>query len=166
MNADASGMQVTVMPNAINIAMNPADDRFSMDDYASRAEPPKIHIGEMAYYIGLDAQGMLARCVSMAQPDRKAVAALVGCWVADGITVQQVARKDFLKHLRKLEAAAKAEEKPSVGPDEAKPQSAPESAIDSEAGVPAGTPQPQQAGLPGSQDAGLAPVDPQQVALA
>lgn len=148
MSSENQGMQVTIMPNAVNVAMNTVDDRLTTHDFETRQDAPKVHTGELNYYIGLDEQGLMVRCASMAQPDRKAVAALVGGWVADGIIVQQVNRKELLKHLRKLDAAAKNEEKPAA--QEAEPKTSLESS-------------PAQSAPPAATQ--TAPAEPEQAAL-
>lgn len=62
---------------------------------------------EPAFYIALDADGRMARCVSVTVEDRKNVAAMVGNWIAEGYQPQPVDLASYAKHVRALVKASK-----------------------------------------------------------
>jgi hypothetical protein len=106
MTENNSGVQVSVTDGEILVQMQPKDVKLGATAFAEREiiSLPAIVPG---YYIALDDQGVMQRCVADCVPDKKVVAALVGNWVADGFDVMRVARKELVKHLRKIESMSK-----------------------------------------------------------
>jgi len=71
------------------------------------ADAPLTVDNEPAFYVALDAEGLLARSVSVTTEDRKTVAALVGNWIAEGFQPAPADLKTYAKHVRALVAARK-----------------------------------------------------------
>ena len=103
-----AGFEVAVSEGSVVVSMGspPVDRKLEINDFAEKPQtivPPV----EMSFYVALNAQGVLERCVSTATVDRKAVAALIGNWVAEGYLPALVSPKELTKLLRDVEKLAK-----------------------------------------------------------
>jgi hypothetical protein len=107
MSESNNGMQVSVSDGQVLVQMKQDDQKLGHLDFATR-EVINLPAPTPGYYIAIDENGVMHRCVADCLPDKKVVAALVGNWVADGFNVMRVGRKELMKHLRKLESSSKA----------------------------------------------------------
>lgn len=98
-------MQVKLIDGAVVIETS--DKTSSGLTPADFADKGLAVSNEPAFYIALDATGLLARSVSVTVEDRKTVAALVGNWIAEGFQPLPVDLKTYAKHIRNLVAANK-----------------------------------------------------------
>lgn len=100
---------VEVTESGVSVVMHPEKEQKLTPQNFETAPVSVPAAGEMAFYGAFNEQGAMERCVSSHIGDRKVVAALVGNWVAEGYNVQRMARKEMVKQLRKIDAAAKEE---------------------------------------------------------
>ena len=100
---------VEVTESGVSVVMHPEKERKLTPQNFETAPVSVPAAGETAFYGAFNEQGAMERCVSSHIGDRKVVAALVGNWVAEGYNVQRMARKEMVKQLRKIDAAAKEE---------------------------------------------------------
>jgi hypothetical protein len=81
--------------------------------------------GAPFFYVALNENGVMERCVANSLADRKTIAALVGNWVAEGYLVERCSTKVLMKHLRVIDKADKVKEgEPAGEPAAADPTSA------------------------------------------
>ncbi len=100
---------VEVTESGVSVVMHPEKEQKLSPQNFESAPVSVPAAGETAFYGAFNEQGAMERCVSSHIGDRKVVAALVGNWVAEGYNVQRMTRKEMVKQLRKIEAAAKEE---------------------------------------------------------
>lgn len=98
-------MQVKLIDNALVIDLGGEDPAMAVKDFSDKAIVVSM---EPAFYVALGKTGLMERCVSVTVSDRKAVAALVGNWIAEGFQPAPCDLKLFAKHVRNLLAADKA----------------------------------------------------------
>lgn len=120
--------EVTVTGTSVNVRMNPGShEGFQPRDFAGRDSALADQATGMMFYIATNDKGVLERSVSISAADREAVAALVANWIADGLDVQRVTRKEFVKRLRAVQdPVATVAAGPAAGPvvEEAAPAAA------------------------------------------
>lgn len=63
---------------------------------------------ELSFYVAIDDQGSMARCVTECNLDRKNVASIVGNWLAEGYSVERRDAKGVAKLLRMHQASKQA----------------------------------------------------------
>lgn len=118
-------MQVKLIDGAVVIeTSDKASTSLTPSDFADKGLAVS---SEPAFYVALDAAGLLVRSVSVTVEDRKTVAALVGNWIAEGFQPLPVDLKTYAKHVRNLVnagKAAKAEDAPAGAPPAPPPVSA------------------------------------------
>lgn len=98
-------MQVKVIDNALVIDLGGESPAMAVKDFSDKALAVSM---EPAFYVALGANGLMERCVSVTITDRKAVAALVGNWIAEGFQPVPCDLKLYARHVRNLLAADKA----------------------------------------------------------
>lgn len=100
---------VEVTESGVSVVMHPEkEQKLSPQNF--EAAPVSVQsAGDVCFYGAFNEQGVMERSVTSHIGDRKVVAALVGNWVAEGYSVERMTRKEMVKQLRKIEAAAKEE---------------------------------------------------------
>lgn len=100
---------VEVTDSGVSVVMHPEkEQKLSPQNF--EAAPVSVQsAGDVCFYGAFNEQGVMERSVTSHIGDRKVVAALVGNWVAEGYSVERMTRKEMVKQLRKIEAAAKEE---------------------------------------------------------
>lgn len=98
-------MQVQLIDGAIVISGLDAQQKgLSPQDFSDK--PLTVETAP-AFYVALDANGLMVRSVSVTAADRKVVAALVGNWIAEGFQPVPCDIKAYAKHVRALASAEK-----------------------------------------------------------
>lgn len=100
------------MQNLKNITVNiaPADhDSLDARDYSGAQVVVNPDNAPMTFYAAQDEAGKIVGSVQVGAADRKAVAALVGNWIAQGYPVSRMTYKAMNKVLREQQKALDAE---------------------------------------------------------
>lgn len=98
-NEDDAAYAVHVNGSSVTVEMGRARaSRIEADAFAAR-EQIAVAPKQPMFYVGFDGNGVMARCVSISDVDRKTVGAMIGAWAADGFMVSTCTLKDLAKHV-------------------------------------------------------------------
>lgn len=86
-----------------SLVVRSVEPRIRATDYASVELQGQLLPPNAKFYIGISPEGVLLRCVTIGDPDRRDVAALVGNWIASGLVVKGCGRRELIRYLRRAE---------------------------------------------------------------
>lgn len=116
----APGLKLEMTENGLMLEIaQPAVHKMQSADFAGKAQAV-TESAEMKFYVALNAAGLIERNVSVAGADRQNIAALVANWIAEGFLVESCDTRDLIRHLRRLDSAARK----SVGAEQSESASA------------------------------------------
>lgn len=98
----------------LNLESN-TDQLLSVRDYADVNIVPKPDSAALTFYVAQDHSGTVVGTVQVNSEDRRAIGALVGNWIAQGLAVQRMSYKAMNKLLRAQQKELDESNKPEKG---------------------------------------------------
>lgn len=84
---------------------DPEAEKFSPAMFNEKPCSVSAEKSELSFYVAIDDQGGMVRCVTECNLDRKNVASIVGNWLAEGYSVERRDAKGMAKLLRMHQAS-------------------------------------------------------------